>query len=163
MRWLWPRRRGLTATVWIDARLLPEMAADAAEHAPDESGGMLIGYWSENGDAVITNVVAGGPGATRRPNSFVPDGRWQQERLEEIYNRSGRLHTYIGDWHSHPAGALRPSRRDRATARKIAGASEARAPQPLTLITVKDEHAWRWRVFRYRSRRNFKQLTLTRF
>ncbi len=139
------------------------MEADAAEYAFDESGGMLIGYWSENGDAVITNVVAGGPSATRRPNSFVPDGRWQQERLEEIYDRSGRLHTYLGDWHSHPAGALRPSRRDRATARKIARASEARAPQPLTLITVQDGYAWRWRVFRYRSRRNIEQLALTRF
>jgi integrative and conjugative element protein (TIGR02256 family) len=148
--------------VWIDARLLPEMEADAAEHAPDESGGMLIGYWAENGDAVITTVIPGGPAATRGPTSFAPDGHWQQKRLDEIYSRSGRLHTYLGDWHSHPAGALRPSRRDRATARKIAKASEARSPQPLTLITVEDDGAWRWQVFRYH-RRSFNQLTLTRF
>ncbi|MEJ7792400.1 MAG: hypothetical protein WKF65_10565 [Gaiellaceae bacterium] len=71
------------------------MEADIAEHAPDESGGMLIDYWSENGDAVITNIIAGGPSATRRPNSFVPDGRWQ-ERLAEIYNRSGlSTHTSV--------------------------------------------------------------------
>lgn len=163
MPWLRRRRRSLIPVVWIDERLLESMEAEAALHGPDETGGMLIGYWSDSGDAVITDTIEGGPGAVRRPSRFLPDGQWQQERLDEIYIRSGRVHTFLGDWHSHPLGGLRPSLRDRDTAKKVAKSKEARASQPLTLICAKREGHWRWAVFGYRRRRGFREFPLHRF
>jgi integrative and conjugative element protein (TIGR02256 family) len=139
------------------------METEAALHAPDETGGMLIGYWSDSGDAVITDTIEGGPGAVRRPSRFLPDGNWQQERLDEIYIRSGRVLTFLGDWHSHPLGGVRPSLRDRDTAKKVAKSKEARASQPLTLICAKREGHWRWAVFGYRRRRGFREFPLHHF
>jgi len=139
------------------------MESDADSHKPDETGGMLIGYWSERGDAVITETIEGGPAAERGRSRFVPDGRWQQERLDEIYIHSGRRFTYLGDWHSHPTGLLRPSHRDRETAKAVAKTREARAPEPLTLIASGTKEGWRWGVFRYRRRRGFDQLVLKPF
>lgn len=139
------------------------MEADADSYQPDETGGMLIGYWSETGDAVITETIEGGPGAERGRSRFVPDGQWQQERLDEIYVRSGRRHTYLGDWHSHPTGLLRPSRRDRDTAKAVSKTSEARAPEPLTLIASGTTDGWRCGVFLYRRRRGFDKLALRPF
>lgn len=136
------------------------MEAEASDYAPDETGGMLVGYWSDTGDAVITATIQGGPSALRRPSRFVPDGLWQQERLDEIYLQSGRVHTYLGDWHSHPLGSLRPSGRDRDTAKKVAKSTEARAPQPLTLIAAKSDGEWHWGAFRYRHRRGFDRLAV---
>lgn len=160
MPWLRRPRRGLGAAVWIAERLLETMEAEATEHAPDETGGMLVGYWSETGDAVITGTIGGGPGAVRQPSRFVADGAWQQKRLDQIYLGSGRVHTYLGEWHSHPTGGLRPSYRDRATARKIARTKEARAPKPLMLIAIGDHGVWQWGAFCYRGRRGFRRLTL---
>jgi integrative and conjugative element protein (TIGR02256 family) len=161
--WLRHRRRCVVPVVWIDERLLKPIEAEAARHAPDETGGMLVGYWSESGDAVITGTIEGGPQAVRRPNCFVPDGIWQQERLDEIYIRSGRVHTYLGDWHSHPIGALRPSRRDRDTAKRIAKEKEARAPHPLTVIGSTYDGQWSWAAFCYGRRRGFRELPLRCF
>ena len=161
--WLRHRRSCVTPTVWVDERLLGPMESDADSHKPDETGGMLIGYWSERGDAVITETIEGGPAAERGRSRFVPDGRWQQERLDEIYIHSGRRFTYLGDWHSHPTGLLRPSHRDRETAKAVAKTREARAPEPLTLIASGTKEGWRWGVFRYRRRRGFDQLVLKPF
>lgn len=163
MRWLRRRRRGLAATVWIPEKLLAPLEEEAAEHSPDETGGMMVGYWSEGGEVVITETIEGGPGAVRRPSRFEPDGEWQQQRLDELYVQSGRLHTYLGDWHSHPQGIPRPSFRDRQTAKKVAAAKEARAPQPLTLICSKNSGGWEWAAFSYRRRRGFQRLRIQRY
>jgi integrative and conjugative element protein (TIGR02256 family) len=124
---------------------------------------MLVGYWSESGEVVIAKTIEGGPRAVRRLSRFEPDGDWQQQRLDEIYIHSGRLHTYLGDWHSHPHGEPRPSFRDRETAKKIAAAKEARAPRPLTLICSEDNGEWVWAAFCYRRRRDFQQLSIVRY
>ena len=163
MPWLRDRAGRVGATVWINQHLLARMETDAREHSPDESGGMLIGYWSLVGDAVITATVEGGPGAVREQQRFMPDGLWQQERLEDLYVGSGGIDTYLGDWHSHPQGLLRPSRRDRSTAKVVAKTREARAPQPLTMIGIVDAGRWRWEVFRYRRGRGFRRLKLNRY
>ena len=126
------------------------MMDDASSHLPNESGGMLLGYRSPGGDLVIAELLEGGPDAIRKPTRFVPDGRWQQRQLALAYERSGRIHTYLGDWHSHPGGVLQPSRRDRRTARAVARSKAARAPQPVTLIGTPDkEGRWRWTAFIY--------------
>ncbi|HEX3055044.1 MAG TPA: Mov34/MPN/PAD-1 family protein [Gaiellaceae bacterium] len=163
MSWLRHGNGGVESSVWIDERLLSEMEADASEHSPRETGGMLLGYWSAQGQAVITKTIPGGPGAVRMRTRFEPDGLWQQEILDEIYLRSGRITTYLGDWHSHPVGVLRPSGRDKSTAKEVAKSQSARAPRPLTLIGVEVGGGWKWGVFRYRGRRGFERLALERF
>jgi integrative and conjugative element protein (TIGR02256 family) len=161
--WLWHRKSSLGRTVWIAERLLPAMEADAAEHAPCETGGMLLGYWSPSGDVVVTETIPCGPNSVHERSRFEPDGKWQQTRLDELYFRSGRITTYLGDWHSHPSGGLRPSGRDRSTAKAIAKTGDARAPHPLTVIAIEASDRWWWGVFRYRGRRGFERLELKRY
>lgn len=99
---------------------------------------MLVGYRVETDgvlDFVLTAIVPAGPRAERARSRFLPDGRWQQQRLERIYERSGRRETYLGDWHSHPGGAVRPSRLDRKTYVRVARDRKARTPYPLIVIT----------------------------
>jgi integrative and conjugative element protein (TIGR02256 family) len=163
MFWVRHRDSSVEARVWIDAGVLSEMEADASEHSPRETGGMLLGYSSESGHAVISDIIPGGTNAVRTRTRFEPNGLWQQAILDEIYLRSGRITTYLGDWHSHPTGVFRPSGRDRTTAKQIAKTRAARAPRPLTLIGVQVRDGWRWGAFRYRGRRGFEHLSLERF
>jgi integrative and conjugative element protein (TIGR02256 family) len=118
--------------------LLEELEAEAQNWAPRETGGMLLGYHIDNGGAthelVVIDTVDAGPRARRRRWWFAPDGPWQQEQLERVYRSSGRVGSYLGDWHSHPRGRPRPSMLDRRTYARVAAEPETGTARPLVLI-----------------------------
>lgn len=129
------RRKGRLSipVVWIPTALLAQLHDLVREHAPLETGGMLLG-WRNHGKVAIDATIDAGPGALRNRTGFTPDGHWQQQQLAAIYEQSGRTVTYLGDWHSHPHGPARPSGQDRKTAAAIAASEQARTPYPITLI-----------------------------
>jgi integrative and conjugative element protein (TIGR02256 family) len=100
----------------------------------------------------VTELVGAGPAAVRESRRFQPDGAWQKRRIAELYERSGRTLAYLGDWHSHPLAGP-PSGLDRATARRISSAPNARCEHPVMLVAVCDEWEWELRAYRWRRRR----------
>ena len=106
---------------------------------------MLLGWCRESAIVVAAHIEAG-PDAQRGPQSFTPDGDWQQRRLEEAYEQSGRRVTYLGDWHSHPRGSGCPSPKDRETAATVAGDPRARASTPVTMILGHRRLRRQWRA-----------------
>lgn len=158
---LWRRTGGrVVECVWLPEALWHALEAEAEEFAPDETGGMLVGYSSDR-SLVITRVIPGGPAAIRLASRFEPDGEWQQAELERIYIESGRIETFLGDWHSHPLGVGRPSRRDRRTAARVARSPQARCRTPLTLIAGKTlTDGWTLAPFVYLGWRRFRALTM---
>jgi integrative and conjugative element protein (TIGR02256 family) len=108
--------------------------SEADRYFPLETGGALMGYRMEN-EVFVTKVISAGPHAMRNSHSFEPDYAWQNDRIAEHYEQSGRRETYLGDWHSHPAAASgKLSHHDRAVIRKIIRTPSARAPAPLMII-----------------------------
>lgn len=139
MRRLSFRSRGLRsdARVFIPPGLLNALEAEGRRWAPGETGGMLAGYRTgkdPDADLVITDVIPAGPGAHRERIRFAADGQWQQRRLARLYEASGRITTFLGDWHTHPRGGTRPSKADRKTFRAVARDKGARTAYPLMLI-----------------------------
>jgi integrative and conjugative element protein (TIGR02256 family) len=123
--------------LFLPQALHTEMEAEGRRWTPKETGGMLLGYRSREvaeADIVVCCLVSAGPEAKRMPNRFEPDGVWQQERLEKVYEESGRTHTYIGDWHTHPRGGIRPSKTDRDTFARVAAHTETGTRHPVVLI-----------------------------
>lgn len=110
------------------------IAKEIARHYPMETGGLLVGYWPNEHEVIVTGIIGPGPKAKHSTNSFFPDNRWQRRELARVYARSGRRVTYLGDWHSHPNGNPSPSRQDAATAKTIASYPAARCPRPLIFI-----------------------------
>ena len=53
------------------------------------------------------------------PHHLIPDHEYQEQEIARVYATSGRCTTYVGDWHSHPGGALYLSRTDVRTAGAI--------------------------------------------
>lgn len=122
-------------TVWISDGAVTDLLAEADAKAPLETGGILLGYIApSNNDVVITAVIGPGPDATHARHSFNPDAPYQERELALAYEHSGRRHTYLGDWHSHPSGSDDLSPRDHRTLRRIARSKSARADQPVMLI-----------------------------
>jgi integrative and conjugative element protein (TIGR02256 family) len=163
------RQRLEPVRVWLARAALEQMLEEAQARSPDETGGMLLGYLSPGGTEIaITDVIGPGPGALHRTHRFEPDGAWQQQQLAAAYQASGRITTFLGDWHSHADGLPAPSRKDARTAARVAHRRASRTRHPLTLILGQlprdlkpggepgtDDGASRWvfAVYRYRRRR----------
>jgi integrative and conjugative element protein (TIGR02256 family) len=130
-----------SSQAWISATVVETLWQQAAASYPLETGGLLIGYFA-NDDVVITDGIGAGPKAIHRRYSFVPDTEFQERELARLYNASGRLHTYLGDWHTHPEGAPALSLRDRRTLARIGRHSEARLPRPLMLVFAGGPYTW---------------------
>lgn len=145
------------ARIFLPSTVQAEMEAEAREHYPNESGGVLLGYTGgpQDLDIQVLYQVGPGPNAVHKSHRFEPDAEWQDSQIALVYESSGRIASYLGDWHSHPRGGVTPSSLDRSTARAIAKHPEARAPNPLILILSKGPKEWAMAGYR-RSRHRLR-------
>ena len=136
--------------LWLPTDAWDFMKANADEKAPKETGGILFGYWIDRfGEVVVSEIIGPGPDAEHERSHFRPDADYQESELARLYEEYGRLHTYLGDWHTHPIGGAYLSRKDRRTLRNIARYEPARAPFPIMAVMARERIdwtvlAWRW-------------------
>jgi integrative and conjugative element protein (TIGR02256 family) len=143
-----PMRKQI-GTAWISDRTVFKIVAEAGRAFPKETGGVLMGYWAVSfTEVVITNVIGPGPKAMHNRHSFLPDPIYQQGEVARIYERSGRLHTYLGDWHTHPHGASRLSLRDKWTLHTIVTHDPARVEVPLMALLSGSPKKWTVGIWR---------------
>jgi len=107
----------------------------SARGYPNETGGVVTGYYtSDLRSAEITSAEPpprdsmAGPGWFERGTSG----------LKPLFRRlwrpaSGKRKYYLGEWHSHPGGGLRPSRTDDAQMLAIAS-GPYHCPEPLLIV-----------------------------
>lgn len=138
-------------TAWIRSGVLYDLERTAQNGLPNETGGLLVGYRSDNGEVVIQELIGPGPKARHSPVRFLPDHVWQCERLDAIYHESGGRFVYVGDWHTHPRGVPEMSALDRRTLRNIARHPGTGSDSPLMLIGGNASGAWLWKVHEYLS------------
>jgi integrative and conjugative element protein (TIGR02256 family) len=123
-----------SGTAWVSAEVLSFLVQEANAAAPLETGGVLLGYWSESStEPVVTQAVGPGPQAIHTRERFMPDHRFHESEVARLCNQNPALQ-YLGDWHSHPGAAGYLSSLDYSTLRKIAVSRAARAPRPLMII-----------------------------
>jgi integrative and conjugative element protein (TIGR02256 family) len=145
-------------TLWLCEEVYRQVSKEAEYYAPLETGGVLLGYWSSNGELpVVTSFLGPGPKAVHSRRGFVPDQSFHLRGIAELYSASGRRLTYLGDWHTHPGNAAYLSATDLRTLRKIASEPKARAPRPVMMVLapgpVWRASAWRGEVATLRQRR----------
>lgn len=139
---------------WVKSPVLDGVFVEASRLYPKETGGVFMGYWSRQQDAVvITKLIGPGPGALHRRTKFRPDVEFQQQMIAEHYLASGRRETYLGDWHTHPDAITgRLSIKDRFTLQGISKDEAARAPEPLMGIVHKEPSSRAITLWKYDSR-----------
>lgn len=141
--------------IWISESALERMHQLAQSHYPLETGGMLIGYVGDNGEAVVKKIIGPGPKARHGRFKFVPDGDYQQIALEQIFYETEGQETYLGDWHTHPKGGSGPSHIDKITLAKIAHEPASGTAYPIMAILGNGMHNWNLGVVRFLSVRGF--------
>jgi integrative and conjugative element protein (TIGR02256 family) len=133
----------MAALIWLPEELAAACGADADLHYPMETGGVLLGYRVDE-QLVVTAMITGGSEGLRTRTSYRPDLDWQNARIAEHYERSGRRDEYLGDWHSHPdTETAYLSSDDRAVLKKIIRTPQARCPSPVMGVLAGERFSWR--------------------
>lgn len=100
--------------LYIDEGVLRQLRRLRQQGFPNETGGVLLGYYDFNIKAVIVVMGLPAPPDSKASSTFFKRGI---ERLPEVVKdasvrTAGMVH-YIGEWHSHPPGhSASPSRDD---------------------------------------------------
>lgn len=67
-----------------------------------EAGGMLIGYETTDGNIIIEYATKPFKRDIRKRYSFDRKDKRHNKILKKIWKKEGNIHTYIGEWHTHP-------------------------------------------------------------
>jgi integrative and conjugative element protein (TIGR02256 family) len=104
--------------------------ADAAEN---ETGGILIGHYTDNHTmAVVTEVTRAPADSIRGPRWFDRGIAGLSQKLRSSWHRTGTF--YLGEWHYHPGGSPTPSSLDSVQMQKISSSRAYSCPEPILLI-----------------------------
>jgi integrative and conjugative element protein (TIGR02256 family) len=108
----------VTVTVTDTCRAAVSRYAATAEDGR-ETGGILLGHHRERPRPILDAVHAGdaGPRAVRQAAAFRRDVQHAQALADLAYRTDGSV--WIGEWHTHPSGPPRPSRRDLTSYRRL--------------------------------------------
>ena len=102
------------STLFIDRGLEDKLRTLRAAGLPSETGGILLGYYDFNVDAVVVVDALAAPADSQASAAFFERGvDGVMESVAEVGRRTANVVRYIGEWHSHPPGhGTKPSRDD---------------------------------------------------
>lgn len=101
-------------TVVTDTGLLAQLQKQRTSKLPSETGGSLVGSFDLTTKTiyVVDSLPTPSDSVEGRAN-FIRGEAGNLEALQNVHDRTSGQITYIGEWHSHPAGSsTRPSRDD---------------------------------------------------
>jgi integrative and conjugative element protein (TIGR02256 family) len=109
-----------------------KMLGYCAGALPNETGGILIGRYSEALDtALVVRVTPAPPDSRSGRTWFYRGTRGLRTLLTHAWEEGNY---YLGEWHFHPLAGATPSSADRRQVRDIARDDNYRCPSPLLLI-----------------------------
>lgn len=118
--------------VLLEQSALTRALTLARSSGQNETGGVLIGRYEDDGAAAVVEEVTGSP-----RGSIFSRIRFQRAagNLRELLLRkwSSKSH-YLGEWHYHPGHTPDPSGRDKSTMARIASDKRYSCSEPLLLI-----------------------------
>jgi hypothetical protein len=128
-------------TVHSDEGLIAKLRQMRLDALPHETGGILVGYHDLNlGEIYIVDALPAPPDSAHSATHFERGIEGMPERLQDIRNRTADIVSYIGEWHSHPAGhGAVQSLDDRIQAAVLAFGMAADGLAFLQLIVGEDE------------------------
>jgi len=120
-------------TLEIDDLLLTNIIDVGIQHDPNEFGGFLVGYYSDDCKQLsITDMIL--PKKYKStPYIFERDTVGVNERLRQFFKEEPKKY-YVGEWHTHPQNLPIPSATDYDAMVEIAHHKDVAIKNPVLLI-----------------------------
>ncbi|MCA1718128.1 MAG: Mov34/MPN/PAD-1 family protein [Actinobacteria bacterium] len=101
--------------------------------APEETGGVLAGYYTDAHNCAVVTEASDAPPDSRSGRTFFVRGTTELQRwLNKLWRRERRF--YLGDWHSHLGNEPSPSPTDLTQLKEIANDELCKCPEPVLLL-----------------------------
>lgn len=99
---------------------------------PYETGGVLIGKYSDDLKSAEISTITGPPeGSKQTRHTFIRSAKNTISLLKESWKIK---QYYLGEWHYHPGASPHPSGLDRTTMIKLSENEALHCPEPVLLI-----------------------------
>lgn len=122
-----------TFSLKLSAEHLNNMLAICKKARSTETGGILIGYYTETHDCAVVTKVLGPPSDSRASRAtFFRGVAGLTRRLRKLWERPH--HYYLGEWHFHPYTASEPSGIDHKQMLEIAWSTTYHCPEPVLIV-----------------------------
>ncbi len=144
----------LLPKLWLSSAYFQNIIDQAESFGDSEVGGVFMGYYADNDDVVVTDLIDHGDNAFHSRSTFIPDQDYQLKEIARLYEESNGNITYLGDWHSHPSCSPSLSYRDKRTLNKVANSAEAKTPNPIMLIVGSEPEKWTINCVQYKAGKN---------
>jgi len=126
--------------VRLPVSILEKMHKDCSASLPKETGGILVGYYSEDLNwATITRAYGPSRQSKRHCASFVRFGFDYLPTLNRLWNKS---QYYIGEWHFHPFSSASPSSIDVNTMLNLSSDKKLHCPEPVLIVVGGANGIW---------------------
>lgn len=127
--WSRDRRFGLS----VKGSLLSEGLKECALSGFQETGGILVGYYTPAHDCAIVTALSGPPEDSIRKSFLFKRGT---QGIQSVILRlwQEKKHFYLGEWHFHPRGASIPSHLDIEQMKALSKNKKLKCPEPILLI-----------------------------
>jgi len=123
-------------SVSLSNGVIAEMARICLASRESETGGILIGSYSDDHAIAIVEQVSGPPpDSQHRFAAFFRGVRGLQELLNKLWAKPKKQY-YLGEWHYHPLPILTPSGDDIAQMNQIAASARSACPEPILIIVA---------------------------
>lgn len=127
--WSKDRRFGLS----LKESLLLEGLKECTDSDSQETGGILVGYYTPAHDCAVITALGGPPeDSIRGPRLFERGTKGIHRWISRLWRE--QRHFYLGEWHFHPGGSPVPSQDDREQMHKFSKDRKLKCPEPILLI-----------------------------
>lgn len=127
------KNKDIGLTVEIGDQLLEEIIVVGSQHKPNEFGGFLIGFYSQDCKQLnVTDIIL--PKKYKgTPYLFERDTVGITEKLYNFYEEEPKKY-YVGEWHTHPHNLPVPSSTDYDAMVEITNHVDVTIKNPVLLI-----------------------------
>ena len=127
-------------SVQISVDVVEQMHQECICSAPKETGGVLVGYYSEDlSSAYVIKMLGKSKHSIIDRFSFVRKGRDYLQSLDKLWDQK---QYYVGEWHYHPYSSSSPSPTDINTLLRLSSSEKLHCPEPILIIIGGQKGAW---------------------
>lgn len=110
------------------------------ESNPYETGGIIIGRYSDDGSVAFVSEMTNSPNdSIKKMTSFKRGIHGLQKKLDMLWDKS---YYYLGEWHYHPNSSPTPSRSDIEQMLSLSHDKKLNCPEPILIILGGNKDNW---------------------
>jgi integrative and conjugative element protein (TIGR02256 family) len=141
----------------ISQSLMNEIHRLCETSLPNETGGILLGSYTENSTcASVSKLLKAPSDSMSGPTWFFRGTKGVKSKLDKLWKQKKQY--YLGEWHYHPNSSSNISSQDINQMNTISNDKAYKCPEPILLIIGGSPFSWECSTYVFLKGKDFLQL-----